>query len=156
MVKEFSLSGELAKDCQSITFTFGSSLSRLLTHLVGKELLVNIKPMEYKRSLAQNRWYWGVAVPTIRAWHKETQGEEPGKDAIHAYNLTKVCDTKPKFKEVMGQEVMYFETKTTSQMNTKEFMAFKDRLQMFWGELGCEIRDPKGNNLTEDHLQWRN
>jgi len=152
MINEFELTGKLSEDCTAVNFSFGSSLFRLLSHLRNKELLIYLKPLTYKRTLAQNRWYWGVAIPTIRAWHKDLQGEDPGADAIHAYNLKNICKLEPLFKEVLGEEVLYFDFKSTSKMNTKEFNLFKENLQKYWAEKDCIILDPRNNSLTEDYL----
>lgn len=152
MIDEYELEGQLSEDCTSLILKFGSSLKRVLSHLLDKELLIVIKPMEYRRSLAQNRYYWGVIVPTVRAWHKETQGTTITKDDCHAYILSRVLEMKPIFVEVFGEEVMKFQWKTTSKMNTKEFNQFKENVQSFFDPLGCEIPDPKGNNMLSDHV----
>ena len=153
MVKEYDLEGQLVEDCTCLTLKFGSSLRRVLAHLVGKELLISVKPLEYKRSDAQNRYYWGVVIPMVRSWHKNLQGETITPDECHAYILNKVLEVKPVFKTVLGDEVMYFNYKTTSKMNTKEFNDFKEKVQKFFGELGCEIPDPRGNNMLSDHIK---
>jgi len=152
-VEEFTLTGELTESCTTLNLTFGKALKRVLHGLVGKELLIDIRPMQYKRSSAQNRYYWGVVIVCVRAWHKETQGETITKDQAHAYILTRVQEVEPKFKTVFGEEVMYFDYKTTSQMNTKEFNEFKEKVQTFFYDVGCNIPDPTKNSLTQDYIR---
>lgn len=152
MIDKFELSGELNRDCTSINLKFGKSLARVLSHMRDKDLHIKLSVLSYKRTDAQNRLYWGVCIPTIRAWHKETQGESITKDEAHAFVLNRVLKYKPKFKTILGYEVMYFDVKTTSQMNTKEFSEFYTTVQKYFAELDCEIKGAKGNNLTEDYI----
>lgn len=125
---------------------------RLFRNLMDKELLVTVQPLRRRRSDRQNRYYWGVMIPTIRAFHKESTGESITPDEVHAYNLCTVLGQKPVIKEIMGVEVVSFEQKRTSDMDTKDFTEFVDVLMHYWAERGCVIPVPRGENLLTDHL----
>ena len=140
--REFTVEGELNSD-GSIKLAHYRSLRRILRKLEGARLEVTFRKLRFKRSDAQNRYLWGVAYVTICAWHKEQFGEVVTKEEIHAHTLKNILKYKIKFKEVMGSEVMYVDGKSTSKLNTKEFVEFIDNLQAFYAERGCVIPDPR-------------
>lgn len=138
-----------------VKLTFGKQLRRLVKNLFNKKLEVSFKPVVYNRSLAQNRWLWGVAYPTIVAFHKETTGETIDKEAIHAYVLTELLERKLTTSIMFGKEVIHISGKSTSALNTKEFNELKEKIQQHWAEKGCVIPDPpdKANNYISDYLK---
>lgn len=119
---------------------------------IGKTLIISIEEYEEKRSGAQNRWYWGCAVPTIIAHSLESFGETLTKDEVHFYNMMHVAGRKPVIKEVFGLETIVMEGKTTSQMSVKDFMNFKDALQKHYAERDCVIPDPSQENFLTDFI----
>lgn len=149
----FDVVGRLTDDGRYIELTHYKALRRVFKHLMNKDLDVSFKELEYQRSAAQNRWLWGVAYITIAAWFKETQGEVITKDEIHAHTLQNILDYRVETKEVFGTEVIVVHGKSTSALTTKQFSVLKEKLQKYWGEKGCEIADPIGNNFITDHLK---
>jgi hypothetical protein len=118
----------------------------------GKPLLLTVQILRKKRSDRQNRYYYGVVIPTIQAFHLESTGEYIERDEVHAFNLTNVLGVVPEFKTVFGEEIMIFRQKKSSEMNTKEFAQFVDTLIAHWAEKGCIIPEPKNENLLTDFL----
>lgn len=115
---------------------------KYLKKYVGKDVEVEIRLTSKTRSQKQNRWYWGVAIPTIIKWQLEQEGIEYTKDEIHYFILKNIVRPEVKVHPVMGEQVIIHKSKTTSQMNTKEFNAFKDNLQLYFAERAIEIPDP--------------
>lgn len=114
----------------------------VLEGFVGKELSITIDTKKKPRSVQQNAWFWGVAIPTIIARLKEFDGEEYTKEVIHEYILTQIIQTSGKVVRILGTPIVSYDNKTTSKMNTTEFNAFKDELQKFFAERDIQIPDP--------------
>ncbi len=156
--KEFTEVGELLDTPEYglvLQLTFGAAMVRLfkLAGMFGKRLEISFRILRYQRSLAQNRYMWGVAYTTIAAWYSETQGETVSKDAIHVYVLRNILEYQPKVENMLGQEVITFVGKSTSKLNTKEFNEFVEKLQAHFADKGCIIPDPKENNFLSDFLK---
>ncbi len=109
----------------------------------GKQCLVEIRDTPKTRSLKQNSYYWSVVIPTIIAWQYEYEGIEYTNDEIHAYILKNIVKPETTVRAVMNEQIIIVKAKTTSQMSTKEFNVFKESLQLYFGERGIEIPDPK-------------
>lgn len=57
-------------------------------------------------------------------------------------------------KEVLNQRIVVDSSeKSTKTLNTKEFCDLKDDLQAHWAEKGCDIPDPRENNLLSDYVK---
>jgi hypothetical protein len=117
-----------------------------------KELEIDIRVLRYKRSLAQNRWMWGVCVPTVRAFVKETSGEVKSKDAIYYWLNTAIVGRDVVIENVMGIEVPVVKGKKFSEMNTKEFSDAVEKIVRHFDALGCHISLPINNNTLNDHI----
>jgi len=130
-------------------------VKNLLLKKEGKEIQVQIKDADTRRSAAQNRWYWGVAIKTIQEELIRLEGLDYSKEDIHHYILNNVLKTKFRTKTVMGVLVTYSETRSTSAMSTKEFNNFKFELQVHFDRKGIIIPDPKENNFINDYEPTR-
>jgi len=160
--REYSVITVLSQDKASIEdgeiflrFKNWRIFKRLLYDWLGKDIESDIRLMRYKRSLAQNRMMWGVIVPVVRAWIKETTGEKQTKDEVYIYLNSHVLGNKPVIKNVLGEEVIVMTGKKFSQMSTKEFGDAVDTIVQFFAPKGCIIPMPKdkGNNLLDDFLK---
>ena len=139
------------------------SISLMDAHRMGRILIPfaeTDKPLEItisihrrQRSLAQNRYIWGVVVPTVMGWLLDTQGEKFTADEVYYY-INSILRRKPVFKEMAGEEVIIMEGKRFSQMTTKEFAEAVDEIVAYFDERGLEIKLPKKgtNNLLSDFL----
>ena len=119
-----------------------------------KPLEITIAIHRRQRSLAQNKWMWGVCVPTVMGWLKDTQGEKYAKDEIYYYINSKAVGRGTVIKEIAGEEVVVLEGKRFSQMTTIEFSEAVDKIVLYFAERGLEIPLPKDgtNNLLNDYL----
>lgn len=110
------------------------------------DVFVNITPFHEKRSIKQNNWYYGVAIPIIIAYLKETQGEKYSKEDINQYHLNEVIKPNFQTRAIFGKVCVIYDIKRTSEMDTVEFMDFKDKIQVYWAQRDLIIPDP---NQTE-------
>ena len=110
--------------------------------------IITIKKLVRKRSLAQNRWYFGVAIDKfIIPFIAETQGETVSKTEVHAFHLMEICKCSFRPVSVMGKAVLIMDDVKTSDMTTREFDDFKDKIQAYWSEKGLVIPNPNEDNL---------
>ena len=159
--KEYILTGHLCSDHSELQenemvlrLEHWKPLKRVLRFWLKDTLKLEItmKLFRYLRSTAQNNYYWGVVIPTIRAWQKETTGVCPSPEQVHAYNLIHVMGDEPKIEEVMGRQVVTLSIKSSSKMNTKGFSDFVEKIQAHYDEKGSYIPNPKpktNNTLTD-------
>ena len=127
---------------------------KYLNKYIDKNVEVEIRLISRTRSQKQNRWYWGVAIPTIIKWQLEQEGIEYTKDEIHFFILKNIVKPEVKVHPVMGEQVIIHKSKTTSQMNTKEFSAFKENLQLYFAERSIDIPDPVSDIFIKD-IEWK-
>ena len=106
------------------------------------DVTVKLSRHRPKRTLRQNNWYWGVACPIIKSFLKETWGETLSKEDVHLYNLNHVLKPTTEILIVMGKQVVGYNMKRPSEMNTLEFCEFKITLQAYWANAGCVVPDP--------------
>ena len=159
--KEYIITGrlcnkhsELEENEMVIRLDYWKPLRRVLRYWLNDELKLEItmKVFRYLRSVSQNNYYWGVVIPTIRAWHKEQTGDKLSPEQVHAFNLIHIMGDEPKIQEVKGRQVVTLSIKSSSKMNTKEFSDFVEKIQAFYDEKGCYIPNPKpktNNTLTD-------
>jgi len=150
---EFTVVGELSPDGQSLVIANSRLAKRLWKNLMGVQLEITFKKFYRKRSLAQNRWIWGVCVLQIRQWLMDTKGEEHSKEAIYAFLRTVVIGDTMWVETIEGQDIIYLSGKRFSQMNTKEFSDAVEKIVVYYAERGLEIMlpKPKTNNLITDY-----
>ena len=110
--------------------------------LEGEQVTVKIEKVKRKRSDKQNRWYWGVAVPTVMKGIEKQTGEKYDKETIHAMILNLVGGLKMETKIIMGMNVIEVKQKRTSEMTTEEFVDFHNKLQEHFAEKDIIIPDP--------------
>ena len=120
--------------------------------LIGEPVIIGVEKYRKQRSKRQNRYVWGVIVPILQNWHRETQGEAITKDEAYAYIRTGILEEKPVIKSVAGVEVITFENKRLSQRTTKDFAEVVDRVVNVMSERGCHIPLPKEENLLTDFI----
>jgi len=151
-VSEYYLSGFISDDLTSVQIEDAPFLHRILNNLAGKKLEVRITEFFEQRSNRQNRYLWGVVIPLIIAFHKETQGEKLTPDDVYAFLMANIAEYKMVSKEIFGETVFVVQGKSTSKMNTQEFMEFIKKVQQYFDERGLEIPDPKNNNFLNDFI----
>jgi hypothetical protein len=140
MTAEVSLKG-IVKD-GIFTYYAPTEMKAALLPLEGEEVTAVITKKKAPRSLRQNNWYNGVAIRYIREYLLETQGEKYTRDDIHDWHLSKVVRPEVITKELMGQTIVVYKVKKTSEMSTIEFNEFKELIQAYWAERDLYIPDP--------------
>jgi len=151
---DYTVLGKLSPDLTSLEIDHAEPMKRLLKNLEGLTLEINIKRFFHQRSLAQNRWIWGICITTIQAWLKETNGEFPDKDTVYAFLRIRVVGHGVVIREMDGFEVPVIEGKRFSQMTTVEFSDAVEKIVEYYALRGLEVPlpKPKGNNLINEYL----
>lgn len=151
---EITVLARFSPDLSSLVIANANKLGRVFRPLMDDDLEITIKKFYRQRSAAQNRWMWGVCIPSVIGFFKETQGESPSKDAIYAWLRTHVLGQELVLEEVQGVEVPIMKSKKFSQMTTVEFSDAVDVIVQYFDELDHEIPLPKEgtNNLITDYL----
>lgn len=91
---------------------------------------VTVRPYKSKRSVEQNRLYWGVYLKTI--------ADHTGHTAEELHELFKAKFLYRENLTVCGTDLPMFAS--TTKLNTREFTDFLDRVQQFaQHELGCYL-----------------
>ena len=122
----------------------------IMSDLDTADVMITIEKYFDKRSLKQNAYYWGVVVPHVYNFYKESYGEDLTREEIHNYHLSKIAGHKVKMIEVLGEVIISQTGKRTSEMNTKEFGEFIENVHRFWAENGFFIPDPdEAYSVTE-------
>lgn len=129
-----------------LVFLNDNKVKSFISSLEGKDIVINIKKHKKNRSVAQNRWYWGIALKKITEDLYNLQGELFTKEEIHAYHKAIVTSSKFNTLNVLGHEVMIFNDISTKNMNTIQFNNFKQSIQAHWAEKGIDIPDPQEEN----------
>lgn len=111
--------------------------------LSGNDILVSVKKFKSKRSLNQNAYYWGVIIPTAQAFLEETQGEGYDKERLHMIHCSLCGIGNLETIEFLGGVLTVYGGKRTSDMNTKEFTEFLEKVRDFWANHDCFIPEPE-------------
>lgn len=133
-----------------IVFANPEIFSIQMEKLEGERVTVKVEKVKRKRSDKQNRWYWGLAIPTIQNGIEEQTGERYDKNTIHAMILNLVGGLKMETKIIMGMNVIEVKQKRTSEMTTEEFCDFYEKLQAHFAEKDIIIPDPEQESFFQD------
>jgi len=126
----------------------------MVSSFEGKDVEVSIKAHKRKRSNRQNRWYWGVAIPTVQSGILEQTGILEEKETIHALILSAVGGLTMETKHIMGMNVIRVNQKRTSDMSVEEFSNFFERVIGHFAEKGIVIPEPTLDNFY-NQVQWK-
>lgn len=122
------------------------TIEQLVEKTKGKEwkYLFFAFPKGEKRSILQNKYYWGVIIKVL----SEHTGYE--KDDLHGY-LTKRFLGVTYIDLEAGQVTEV--TKSTSRLNKQDFMNYCERIRIWAHEsLGLKIPDPEGLTIEQQIL----
>lgn len=149
---EFDVTGELSENGEFLVIEHFKMLRRVYGHLKGEKLRIRFSKLRMKRSDAQNRFLWGVVVPTVRAFLLETEGVKYSPDEVYLWLRVKLLGQSPVIKVVSGIEVVMMEGKRFSEMNTKEFAEATDTILQSMAEVGCVIPEPQQHNFLHEFI----
>jgi hypothetical protein len=121
---------------------------QILSTFNGDRVQIRISKHSPKRSDQQNRWYWGVCIPTIINTIYEQSGEKYTKDDIHDWHLSKVFNLQVETKEMLGVTIMTYKQVRMSKLSTVEFNDKKEIIQAYWAGRMVDIPDPISINDT--------
>lgn len=110
--------------------------------LNNQNVIIEVRKANKQRSNNQNNWYFGIALPLIIQSIVETTGEVYTKEDLHEFHLEKVVEAHKVIKETLGETIITYTHKRTSDMTTVEFMEFKEKIQVYWAERGINVPDP--------------
>jgi hypothetical protein len=137
-MKKFKLLAGWDSSTASFKCTMPGLARRLLSGHTGGVLL-EVQKVEEKRSNDANALYWGLLMPDICAFHKETQGESIDPMSMHLWICTHLMGIVPDVIEVFGQTVIKAERVRTSKMSKKKFSEFIDTVINHFEPLGCKF-----------------
>ncbi len=140
--QEYEVTALLTEDCQYLRINSWMAFRRALSKWVGKDLIITVKVLRYKRSASQNRYYW-YAIQFIRHWFFDTQGLLLTKDEVHIWVHRHLLEEKPKVVSIAGEQVITMTHKSTSAMTTTEFAEMVDTILTKMAEMGCVIPEPR-------------
>lgn len=133
---EVSLIGEVTQECELIFVNSESYVDNSLYDLRGKEVWIRVSEITEKRSLQQNKLYWGSIIPQIVEFHKETQGEQINPQTIHAFLIQNIAGFELKTQIIFGKEFFSFEKNRSSKMSTKAFTEYIEKVIAHFSKLG--------------------
>jgi hypothetical protein len=121
-------------------------LSAAIANYEGQRVEISIEKAKNKRTNPQNRWYWGVAIEIISNRLIEL-GSPMNKENIHVMLKLAVGKIEPSliYNEIVIESTgeVLNDLKSTSELTTTEFMAFKQHIQQWSIEtLDVNIPDP--------------
>lgn len=117
-------------------------LSNDLSNMKDCEVEITIK-RKGKRSLQQNKYYWGCVLPEIQHELKRL-GNDFDIETIHEF-LKQKFNSEKVVVEATGELIEM--GKKTSQLNKEEFGIYLDRI-ILWAAQTLEITIPEPNTQT--------
>lgn len=100
----------------------------------GRDVVLKLSRPTNRRSLNQNRFYWGTVLAIIAA--------DTGHTPEEIHHALKAILLPRKFITLKGREVEI--AKTTTDLSTEEFEAYLERVRAWAStELGIEIPTPE-------------
>ena len=150
---EITVLARLSPDMNSLVISHADKLGRLFRPLKDDDLEVTVKKFYRQRSAAQNRWMWGVCIPSIQAWMKESGMAVPSKEGLYAYLRTAIVGHEMVIENIGGIDIPVLHGKRFSQMNTVEFSGAVEKIILFYAELGFQLPLPERENLTENFIK---
>lgn len=152
-VKTFSVNGTILPDLSGVSFSNRHIAQAQLQGKANEPVDVTVIFGKVPRSLAQNRYLWGVVYPTIRQHLRELTGDDFTSDEIHAYNMTKIQGIKTEVKVIAGEEYIYLRDKKSSEMSIEEFTTMVDNIIQYSAEKWqLEIPLPQGSNSLDNFI----
>lgn len=151
---KMELTGILTSEFQLVIDKLNTrGLRQVLAKYRDIPLVITLAKLTKTRSDRQNRYYWGVVVPTIRAFFKETEGEIHTPEEVHTFVTTSVLGYRLELKVVGGIQIMVLQAKRTSEMTTAEFEEAMTKIRDHFAALDCLIPEPNQQNFLHDFLE---
>ena len=152
----YDLKARVTPDGKGVTFMHPELMSRIFLPKANEEVDVTITIGKVKRTLAQNRYLWGVAYRVIQQQLQEKFGENMPPEVIHAHNLQIIQGVTLVWKNIGGHDVLIVEDTKTSDMTIDEFSVMVDKL-IDWYAINKDIFVPlpEGDNTISEHIKYK-
>lgn len=137
-----------------LEITGGDILLPVLKNMEGSKFLASLFKTYRKRTDRQNRYIWGVMVPCVRNWIKETEGEVKTDEEVY-YFLRSLVGDKLQISNIGGFTVPTLSGKRFSQMSTAEFSSAIEKIYRHFSQQGLTIPPPTGECLLSDYVRVR-
>jgi len=111
-------------------------------------VLITIEPFKAKRSLAQNRYYWGVVIQGIIDVFYE-HGDSINKEAAHHYASADIGKLGDVAYSPDGKPFMYL--KSTTDLSTADFEIYMEKIRAWAAGYGHKI--PLPHEIIQDFDQ---
>jgi hypothetical protein len=122
-----------------IPATVAQKLNEFLLTNLDRFIVITIEARKKLRSNSQNAYYWGVVIDRLFNGLKELGYS---KDEIH--EILKVKFNGVKEVNIGGETILI--PRTTTKMNTKEFMEYIEAIQRWAAKLNIDIPSPNEIN----------
>lgn len=110
-----------------------------LSGLDGKLVEIDIREKGKRRSIPQNKYYWGVVIPAIQRMFLDA-GNNYNADEVHDFLKIHIGKLGKNF--VLPDGEVKRGLGDTKSMNTEEFEQYLEKCRVFAAEHGCEIPLP--------------
>lgn len=125
-----------------------NEIKSLLDYLSGKDVVIGIKLFTKRRSNKQNRYYWSVVVRTICQMMQDA-GNEMDEDETHDFLREEVGKLKMAIIDPSGEP--YFKLRSTTDLTTKEFEDYLEKIRAFAARFGYAIPMPQEELYRENN-----
>lgn len=149
---KYHIQSTLNDECTGTIFKHAGMVSQILQNWHGLDLIETIQPFRKNRSLAQNRYLYGVIIPVIKNHFKQNTGEDMDKGTIEVYLYENVLGHTLERRTMLGVEVFVAKGKKFKEMTTVEFNDAKEIIQEYFAQFECWIPDPREQNLLTDYI----
>jgi len=146
--QSYQFVGYINEEGSAIELSHWRPLAPLLHKYKDKRLIVQITEYKRHRSDEQNRYLHGPLVASVRSFYLEREGEHYETDEVKAILYQRVLGRKIVIKQVAGEEVLTYEGKRFSQMNTREFSNAVNKIFAYYDTLDWFIPPPPPRGLN--------
>lgn len=151
MQDKFYLVGSLNIDGFTIKLKPSDFARVALYPIKDEELEVTVSKVKKGRTAEQNRYYWGLVVPSIIQHHLQTTGEILTSDEVHYHNVYHIFGVKVEIKVILGHECLIVPKECrTSDMSTVVFSKLIDALKDYYALQGLIILESVKRNFLNE------
>ena len=125
-----------------------NELTSALNQFEGQEITLSIEKAKKVRSTQENRYYWGLVIPLIKAGLKDATGESYSAEQVAGLMKTRFLMTHIDY---INDDVEYLDRiKSTTELSTVEMEVYLQECRTFAQEyLGVTIPMPNEDLTIE-------
>jgi hypothetical protein len=129
-----------------LPFAAWNSFLKMLRTLEGKHALITVRELARRRSLKQNRFYWGVVIPAVAEMFNDA-GTAVDSEEVHEFLKTHVGKLSAEIVTPDGEVCPI--TGSTAKLGTREFEEYMEKIRAWAAQFHVSI--PLPNEHLEDH-----